>query len=100
VSTDQWAERVTAWQRSGESAAAFSGARGWDLAQLRRWRWKLERTGAIPARRGALNDDTPNRHAPQTFLRLVPRGGRTIRFHDAVDPARLRALAPRGLPPK
>ncbi len=112
---DQWAERVTAWQRSGESAAAFSGARGWDPAQLRWWRWKLERTGTIPVRRGALDDDTRNRRAPQTFLRLVPRdgaqdlvtsttaaparcelvlrGGRTIRFDDAVDPARLRALA-------
>ena len=107
VSMDQWAERVTAWQRSGESAAAFGGARGWDPAQLRWWRWKLERTSAIPARREA--HDTP---APPTFLRLVSRddvtdvvsaaparcelllrNGRTLRFDDAVNPARLRALA-------
>jgi hypothetical protein len=111
---DEWAARVTAWQRSGKSAIEFGEARGWRPARLRWWRWKLERTGAIPARCQAQAPAPPTGRAPPTFLRLVTRDdapgaapsttatarcelvlrdGRTLRFDDAVTPARLRALA-------
>jgi hypothetical protein len=115
VSMDEWAARVTAWQRSGKSAIEFGQSRGWRPARLRWWRWKLERVGAIPARREGLAPTPPTGRAPPAFLRLVTRDdgpgappattaatarcelvlrdGRTLRFDDAVPPARLRALA-------
>jgi len=113
VSMDQWASRVTAWQRSGRTATVFAAERGWDAAQLRWWRWKLERDGAIPARasRSAAPREPAGSNARPTFLRLVSRddeqpaadttptcvelvlrGGRVLRFDDAIDPGRLRAL--------
>jgi hypothetical protein len=112
---DEWAERVAAWQRSGHSAVVFCRARGWDPAQLRWWRWKLERrdahgglTGpaASPARAvaeptflrlvAAQQDDRRDPVAPYGVAarcELVLRDGRVLRFDDQVAPSRLRALA-------
>lgn len=113
VTTEQWAGRVTAWQRSGRSATVFATEHGWDPAQLRWWRWKLERTGAIPPRdqRAAADSTRDAAAARPTFLRLVASDehcapvlatptrfelvlpdGLVLRFDDAVAPATLRAL--------
>jgi hypothetical protein len=48
VSMDEWAARVTAWQRSGEECDRVLRVARVGPAQLRWWRWKLERTGVIP----------------------------------------------------
>ncbi len=85
VSMDEWAARVTAWQRSGESAVDFCEPRGWDPAQLRWWRWKLERTGVIADRHGAPYPSPPTTRAAATFLRLLPASRpRTLRRPHAV----------------
>lgn len=114
VSMEQWAGRVTAWQRSGLSAAEFAAQRGWDAAQLRWWRWKLERSGVLPTGNHEGLAAAPATGTQPNFLRLIARGdepapiaataapalaelvlrdGRTLRFDDTMTPARLCALA-------
>jgi transposase-like protein len=87
------AEQVlAAWQRSGQSVAAFAGRHGVSEARLLRWRARLKPAAPVfhPVRVVA-------RAAPMAVpspepLTLELRGGRRVRVPVGFDPELLEAL--------
>lgn len=49
----RWQRLVTAWRRSGKTAAEFAGARGIVESTLRWWSWRLARDGETAAATGS-----------------------------------------------
>ena len=93
----EWAKRVDAWRRSGESAATFCARHGWSPKTLAWWSSR-----GLPAKRAkaevACVELAPRPvAAPRAgVVDVVLRNGRRLRVRGSVDPetpvALVRAL--------
>lgn len=90
VRAAQWAERVSAWQRSGLTLARFAAQNGYNSRRLSWWRWALARRAAptsasagatfVPVRVVA----TPEATSPAA-IEIVLGNGRQVRVRGAFD---------------
>jgi hypothetical protein len=99
VATEKtWAERVTRWEQSGQTAKVFAAQEGVRAQSLSWWKWKLRKgaRGQSAARRAQVVplsfvrlEPTAGEAAPEALpLEVVLAGGRVVRV-----PARFDAQA-------
>lgn len=84
-SAAEWADEVSAWRRSGKSAAGYARSRGLKATTLTWWAWKLEREGT--AREVALVEVVAADAAmqPEAGWELVTAGGHQLRGSGAMS---------------
>ena len=102
VSAAEWSERVSAWDRSGMTAAEFGRRHGYDGRQLTWWKWNLGRRARAGEKKGRSTGVSllPARVVPARvpasdgLVEIVLGNGRTVRLRGEVE-GRLAALAVR-----
>jgi hypothetical protein len=97
-----WAERVTRWEQSGQTAKVFAVQEGVSAQSLSWWKWKLGQRaeGQYAARRAQVVplsfvrlEPTVREQAPEALpLEVVLAGGRVVRVPARFDAQALRQV--------
>ena len=91
LKADEWADRIAAQQRSGNTVKQFCKEQGLTEGSFYAWRKRLQKREAV---RFALVDRGSARQAPATeaALELVMATGERLRIGAGVDAATLRTV--------
>ena len=90
-----WRERVSEWERSGQSVAAFCRRRHFPTCGLYQWRKRLRSTPAQCSQRAPrfVEISLPPVRTPAWACELELKNGRKLRFQGGVPAQRLAELA-------
>lgn len=97
-SSQQWAELVDRWKRSGLTAPAFAAREGLDPGQLSWWKWHLKtravahETTIVPVRVVSRRKPTPSDDASASPIEIALPSGVRLRVGRGVDEATLACV--------
>ena len=88
--TDEWADRIAAQQRSGNSVKQFCKEQGLTEGSFYAWRKRLQKTE--PVRFALVDRGARQEPATEAALELVVATGERLRIGAGVDAATLRTV--------
>jgi hypothetical protein len=90
-SRQEWARRVAAWRRSGETAKVFASRHGWNASSLHWWSSQGRR---VPSEGVPFVEMTSTLGASASHVvDVVLRNGRRFRVRGSIEPEMLATLA-------